>query len=470
MTLASRTAFEWINHSGFLLRSGDVCLVSDPWLSGEVFADGWSLVLPSKMTGEEIGARATHIWLSHEHPDHFHPPSLKAIPEADRRRIRLLFQATRDRRVAGFCRSLGFTVDELEPDIWYDLGSRNSIFCHKIGINSTLIHRTPTAQLVNVNDCGLREADFETLDRELSSSTLPRILLTQFSYAHWCGNVASVSMRSDEAARKLADVKRYVDRLRPDKLVLFASFIYFSHAENFFANDSINRPSTALDHLVREGVIAEEDVVILLPGERWDCESDVKARQAAETYDAAFDRIRPGPARGTPLTREELAATMGRFRARIRDYFGAWTAALRLLYAGFELRVRITDADVAIRLSPFGFKWGERSTETNQAVDLELSSDALRACLGEVYGFNSVHVASRFQVGHPRGLDRALLAFLPSDHIRDGRPRSAALLRVAEHRGLLLLPMGAISRLPLLRRFARPWWSQTDLRTDPIVR
>ena len=71
-----------ISHACILLDLGDIKLITDPWLFGECFNDGWSLkqkdLTIEKITEEEINS-ITHLWISHEHPDHFHIPSLKFL-------------------------------------------------------------------------------------------------------------------------------------------------------------------------------------------------------------------------------------------------------------------------------------------------------------------------------------------------------------------------------------------------------
>src|SRR5690606_28781721 len=63
---------EWVNHASFVVRHEQVALISDPWLFGTAFDDGWSLLSPTRFRPEDF-ATLTHVWVSHEHPDHFHP-------------------------------------------------------------------------------------------------------------------------------------------------------------------------------------------------------------------------------------------------------------------------------------------------------------------------------------------------------------------------------------------------------------
>src|SRR5260370_18329856 len=86
----------------------------DPWLEGGELNGGWKVLSPSIFRYEDF-ARITHIWFSHEHPDHFSPSNLKRIPEELRRKITVLFHQTKDNRVLKFCEAYRFEVQEF-PD------------------------------------------------------------------------------------------------------------------------------------------------------------------------------------------------------------------------------------------------------------------------------------------------------------------------------------------------------------------
>lgn len=88
-TLGASMKITFVNHASFLLESAAGSIWCDPWTIGKVYNNLAALYSPSfKVPTEKVD----YIWLSHEHSDHFHFPSLKAIPEADRRRITFLHQ------------------------------------------------------------------------------------------------------------------------------------------------------------------------------------------------------------------------------------------------------------------------------------------------------------------------------------------------------------------------------------------
>ena len=121
---------KFVNHASFIIESGEVRLLCDPWTEGLAFNNGWALL--SQTPPECIDYnRLTHIWFSHEHPDHFSPGAIKAIPEAARRHITVLFQQTADQRVIDFCRKLNFkALLEMQPDNWIDLDDVTRALCN----------------------------------------------------------------------------------------------------------------------------------------------------------------------------------------------------------------------------------------------------------------------------------------------------------------------------------------------------
>ncbi len=108
----------WINHAGYRIRHRTTELVVDPWLEGPAFERGWELISRSLFQYSDF-ATCTHIWFSHEHPDHFAPGNLRKIPMEMRKNISVIYQKTRDGKVRDFCLKLGFKdVLEPEPRAW----------------------------------------------------------------------------------------------------------------------------------------------------------------------------------------------------------------------------------------------------------------------------------------------------------------------------------------------------------------
>ncbi|MGH7895652.1 MAG: MBL fold metallo-hydrolase, partial [Candidatus Binatia bacterium] len=177
-----------MNHSSYVVDSGGVRLICDPWLEGTAFNNGWALLSKTVFQYDDFRG-ITHLWFSHEHPDHFSPPNLRKIPAEHRRNITVLFQATTDRRVVDFCAKLGFKdVRELARDQWYEIAPSVKLLCHPCGgfEDSWLCIRTPEATLLNLNDCWI--VDREPLLAIARLVGQVDVLTTQFSVSAWDGN------------------------------------------------------------------------------------------------------------------------------------------------------------------------------------------------------------------------------------------------------------------------------------------
>ena len=98
------TSLQLINHASILVNDGGISLLSDPWYQGEAFHKGWNLI--HELTDEEIINlldQVTHIWISHEHPDHFSIMFFKKFGDKIKdRNIQIIFQKTNDKRVETF--------------------------------------------------------------------------------------------------------------------------------------------------------------------------------------------------------------------------------------------------------------------------------------------------------------------------------------------------------------------------------
>jgi len=192
----------FINHASFIFEYNHVKLICDPWIEGSVFNNSWSLLMPSKFHYDDFKS-ITHIWFSHEHPDHFNPPNIKMIPLEYRNKITVLYQKTVDKKLVNYCEKQGFKATvELPSGEYYYLTENLSLNCIPWRDDSILMIRTPGIKILNTNDCLIqtkKEAEFI-----VSKVGKPDVLFTQFSYASYSGETF-------EARREIAKKKIYSD-------------------------------------------------------------------------------------------------------------------------------------------------------------------------------------------------------------------------------------------------------------------
>jgi glyoxylase-like metal-dependent hydrolase (beta-lactamase superfamily II) len=68
----------FFNHACYSVSNTRWTLISDPYFFGTAFNEGWDLIW--RDVAYEGLDQVTHIWYSHEHPDHFSPRFLFSIP------------------------------------------------------------------------------------------------------------------------------------------------------------------------------------------------------------------------------------------------------------------------------------------------------------------------------------------------------------------------------------------------------
>lgn len=377
----------WVNHASFLLESGGIRLLCDPWLEGTVFNNGWRLISPTRMTYQDF-ASVTHIWFSHEHPDHFFPPNLKKIPEEVRRRILVLFHETRDKRVVNACKGLGFSVRELPDRKPVAIAEDFKVVC---GINdlidSWIAIFAGGKTVLNLNDCLFPKPGELDEFRVLCGDT--DLLLSQFSYANWVGNPADVPAQKAQAARKRAEMTSQIQTIQPRQFIPFASYVYFCHEENFFMNRSVNHVDDIQRFLTED---LKQESIVLYPGEEWEVGKPHDSREAIRKYEADFETAQNNPpltSKSVPLADLQKAMTSLASKCRTKN-------SSFLLRAMAPAVARLSDLDQDVEIS---FRHGFRPVEGKQP-DVILSSNSLLYCIEADWGGETLKINGRFEIPH----------------------------------------------------------------------
>ena len=89
-----KTEIEFVNHASVIVKGKNTSILTDPWYQGDAFNKGWNLLTEtSDDDAEIILKKITHIWISHEHPDHFSILFFKKFSDLIiKRSIKIIFQ------------------------------------------------------------------------------------------------------------------------------------------------------------------------------------------------------------------------------------------------------------------------------------------------------------------------------------------------------------------------------------------
>jgi L-ascorbate metabolism protein UlaG (beta-lactamase superfamily) len=358
---------EFVNHSSFIVRHDGIVLMIDPWIEGRVFNNGWELLSKTVFEFEDFSS-VTHIWFSHEHPDHFFPPNIARIPEEYRKKITVLFQVTVDKRVVSHCKKVGFKeVIEMHPNEHIQLSPDVSVLCEQYQEgDSWLALKTKDLTLFNTNDCGIRDKnDALKIQKKVGKVD---VLLTQFSYAYWAANRDEVTYRRKIADEKLEGLKFQIEMFQPKILIPIASYIWFCHEENFYLNDEVNRSKKVYD-FVAEKTSARP--VVLYRGDRYIPNQDFDSKPSIQRYNEDFVRILKGEnlVKTVQVSEPEMLAQGKAFIENLKVDFGVWTKLLS------PTNIWVTDYNRAYELS---LEKGLVPTEkVENLCDASLSAESL---------------------------------------------------------------------------------------------
>ena len=224
----------FLNHSCLMLQTETTKILCDPWFKGTAFGNGWSLLHDNSHEINEL--EFDYIWISHEHPDHFSIPTILELTNT----CTFLFQETKDKKVKKFLESKGHSVIELKHKEVTKIGDLDITCVVCDGFDSSLLVNYPDGKvLLNINDARVElNSHLENEILPLLKSETVDLLAFQFSYANWAGNQGDKNIPRFLQQKTDEKMMGVISKLSPKAILPFASFVYFSHEENFFWNES----------------------------------------------------------------------------------------------------------------------------------------------------------------------------------------------------------------------------------------
>tara|TARA_B110000483_G_C18155051_1_gene527088 strand:+ start:222 stop:1589 length:1368 start_codon:yes stop_codon:yes gene_type:complete len=225
-------------HASILIEADGKRILTDPWFFGTAFNDGWEL--SPKPSLEDIKSDIKDIdiiWISHEHPDHLHFPTLKWIAEFIEKDVEIYFQENNSFKVFGALKKLGYQSFVSMPHLSkIPITSNVKLACyaHRHLDSSLAVFIKDNFWLLDVNDTELNENDIKIIKNEFGK---PTVLYNQFSIAG--SNGIETSLRSDSVT-VLDKMRQHHKSLSAKISVPIASFVRFSRYDNAYMNDYVN--------------------------------------------------------------------------------------------------------------------------------------------------------------------------------------------------------------------------------------
>ncbi len=381
----------FVNHASVIFSFKKIRLITDPWLFGSAFNDSWNLISESKMQVEDF-KDISHIWFSHEHPDHFYLSVLYSIPEEIRKKITVLFQDTLDHRVAKKCRELGFSVVEMKHNKFYKLDDEFQVKCRPYLLYDSLLYlEIGDKKILNLNDCGvdsIRQAEYihkMTGDVDL--------LLTQFGYAAHIGDPEDVELRKQTSKEKLTRIKIQSQVFNAKQVIPFASFVWFSHEDNFYMNDQVNKIRNVEEFIRKE---TKATPIILYPGDKYTVDEDNDNNKAIELFENDFAKEHVPHKNSPKIPLDEIQTYSNNYIKNIRER-NNWTLIKLAHSISFLKTAKIYLKDLELSIT-FDLVHGiNESNFPKKDADIIMDSDSLAFAFKFDFGADTLLANARFR-------------------------------------------------------------------------
>ncbi len=381
----------WINHAGFIITHQAIVLACDPWIEDPIFNYSWNLISETKFQYSDF-EKVTHIWFSHEHPDHFNPPNLKKIPLEIRQNITVLYQKTSDAKVIEFIAKLGFKeVIELPPSKWYYLSDDFKVLNQNDRAGDSWLAISDGKQtILNMNDVVTYTTPKALQVIEKNTGNID-VLMTQFSYASWAGNKNDSNFRKQLCEEKIQTLLLQATFFKPKFIIPFASYVWFCRKENFYANKDANKIEDIVSCISTQTTSAP---VVLYPGDHWNVGELIDNSNAIDRYihdrntNISEQYITPS----TSISFNELEILAKKFGEKQRRFHSNFMLSLKLKEAA---KVFIEDLHIAVAFNLSGITV---INETKETTDVILTSEHFGYCLQHNWGGDTLNVNGCFQV------------------------------------------------------------------------
>ena len=396
----SSVRIHYLNHASLLVEVGRVRILFDPWLEGTAFSGGWGLRYDNP-EAFDLGATATHLWISHWHSDHLHAPSLAKLAERNPDMV-VLANVSANFSMIDRMESFGFRdvrpLGEREP---FELDDETTCCRYPTaGIDNMLHIRSGSWALLNYNDCNLPAKAIRSLRRHIGPLD---ILFTNYNHAGKLFDVVDDEARKGQL-REILDLT--VEALEPTRVVPFASNHYYRTSESADQNRSM-LGFEDLDAMAR----LDERYVVPRIGDQVIFETPTRARVHARTPALSHQTIEThdyGPAVPWDELVEELSA-------RTKSLQSQFLQLGRLAVP--DLVVRLSDHQRKLRLS---LGQPAREADPSEAPHIEAHSQAMRIWLAQRFGDDTFIAGAHFRIldPHTNAIERwALITLLEASHL-----------------------------------------------------
>ncbi len=352
----------YLAHAAMLVESGGKRILMDPWLNDPTYHGTWWHYPPLALGVRDLPP-VDYIYISHEHPDHFDPPTLRLLDK----KAQVIIARFKNRRFHDLLKGLGFeTIHELEFGTWLDWAPRNTlrlIAPDRAWDDSAIQLSDGETTVLNVNDCHLDEATLARLgaERRIDIAFLTFTGASQYPGCYEYPIEEKLKRWQVSKKAHLDEFVQWAKLLQTKRAVPAAGNYALLHPDQlpFNTGEYVSHPQEALDLLAKAAPGIEG--LQMNPGDVW-------------TPEGGHTRLHPAPNWQNRI--EEIRALSAARAPLIAEYFERETAAPADLYERFRTYFNeVLDAETARRIGIVMWWKVEGPSGGDWTIDFRRSGD-----------------------------------------------------------------------------------------------
>lgn len=389
-----------LGHACLEVASDGQRLLCDPWLVGSAYWRSW-WNYPPVPDGLVEDLNPDFIYLTHQHWDHFHGPTLRRLGL----HRHILIPKTPDHRIRDNLRAMGFTqITELVHGRPFMIGPDFRITSYQFGHfpDSTLAIRADGKTILNANDCKTMGLPLRQILRDH-----PRVDFVLRSHssanARLCFEITDRGGKHiDDQGKYSAEFADFARAVGAKYAIPFASNNCYLHPDTEKFNSYLNLGIDVKRYFEGHG-ITHPQCVVCAPGDGWDDEagfvlsdkdwySDL-GQHLARYRQAKASVIEKTMRREARITlREEI---VGEYAAEL---FDGTPFFIRWLFRGkpITLIAHSGKGDEAYELDIYNRAWRKLDTWNNaeNPIQIHASAQVFLMCIRQV-NWNSLGISKR---------------------------------------------------------------------------
>lgn len=407
--------FRILGHACLEVASGGKRLLCDPWLVGSAYWRSW-WNYPPVPDGLVEELDPDFVYLTHQHWDHFHGPTLRRLGL----HRHVLIPKTPDCRVRDDLRDMGCTrITELVHGRPFAVGPGFRVTSYQFGHfpDSALVIEADGATILNANDCKIMGLPLRQILRD--HPKVDFVLRSHSSAnARLCFEITDRGgLDIDDQSTYSAEFADFARAVGARYAIPFASNNCYLHPDTERFNRYLNLGINVKRHFEAHG-ITEPECVVCAPGDGWDDEKGFVLgdkdwythldEHLARYKEAKAPVIEKAMRREARITLKE--EVVGRYAAEL---FAGTPFLVRRLFRGkpITLVAHSGKGDAAYELDIYNRTWRRLDgwNDADNPVQIHASAQVFLMCIRQV-NWNSLGISkrARFRV---RDADKRIVTY-----------------------------------------------------------